>query len=163
MRHLKERIGAFIRHRVAPIITLVFIANYSASALENSCFDDESLSKLLQNSLVERGAVIYVWSPRMVYSVHNMATAARAASAAGLDFVALHDMRVPPSELPPPRAASQALCSQQLIEREALRHLPTAFVIHAGQLHPYPVVGAMPLSAWQGSLNQRLARSEPQP
>ncbi len=150
--------------------------NMPARASNDSCFDDKYLQKL-QSKSQQRGTLVYVWSPRMVYSMQNVAVAARAAAAAGLDFVALHDMRVPSNELlqvrqritelpaqmdlatPPfvsPLDSSLALCSQKLLEHEALRHFPTAFVITARGMHPQPLVGAMPWGAWVSSIDQRL-------
>jgi hypothetical protein len=38
---------------------------------------------------------------------------------------------------------------------DATRHYPSAFVLSRGQLHPYPIVGAMPVSAWRLALRQR--------
>jgi hypothetical protein len=170
------------------LLTLLLIAvcaiNTTATAQNDSCFDDQHLLRL-QSSSKQRGALVYVWSPRMVYSVHNAAIASRAAAAAGLDFVVLHDMRVPSNELqevrfsgeskatqhsseplakidlatPPfvsPLESSLPLCAPQLIQRDALRHFPTAFVITARGIHPHAIVGAMPWSAWASSLDQRL-------
>jgi hypothetical protein len=170
------------------LITLIFIAacamNMPASASNGACFDDEHLQHLLSTAK-QRGTLVYVWSPRMVYSVHNAAIASRAAAAAGLDFVVLHDIRVPEKELiqlreagygllgsdvtkpladidlatPPlvsPLNSSQPLCSEQLTKRDALRHFPSAFVITTGGIHTHPVVGAMPFNAWVSSLDQRL-------
>ncbi|MBS7806113.1 hypothetical protein [Variovorax sp. PCZ-1] len=162
------------------LITLFLIAACAmktpARASNESCFDDQNL-KNLQASSKQRGTLIYVWSPRMVYSVQNIAIASRAAATAGLDLVVLHDMRIPKDEFvqarqryassttevdlatPPfvsPLDQSKPLCSAQLIEREALRHFPTAFVITARGIHAQPVVGAMPFSAWISSLDQRM-------
>jgi hypothetical protein len=96
----------------------------------------------------------------------------------------VHDVRVPASELldarlpssaataraqtqsadldlatPPivsPLDTSRPLCAEALIQRDALRHFPTAFVITARGIHPHAVVGAMPWNAWVSSLDQRL-------
>ena len=155
-----------------------------AIAQNDACFDNQRLL-LLQSSSKQRGALVYVWSPRMVYSVQNAAIASRAAAAAGLDFVVLHDMRVPSNELldarfsrqgqaaphssvplaemdlatPPfvsPLDSSLPLCAPLLLARDALRHFPTAFVINEKGIHPHAIVGAMPLEAWASSLDQRL-------
>jgi hypothetical protein len=161
------------------------VINTPATAQNDACFDDQQLLKLQTNSK-QRGALVYVWSPRMVYSVRNAAIASRAAAAAGLEFVALHDMRVPGNELQEARMADQGtaahrldqigkaqmdlatppfvsplekslpLCTTQLTARDALRHFPTAFVINAQGIHPHPIVGAMPWSAWVSSLDQRM-------
>ncbi len=120
----------------------------------------------------------------MVYSVQQMALASRMAAAHGLEFVVVHDMRVPQQELldlprnatasghlkfPPLEEAdlatppffpladrSQPLCAPTLLASDALRHFPTSFVIMARGIHPHPIVGAMPQAAWQTSLEQRL-------
>jgi hypothetical protein len=176
-----------------PAFTLLLIAFYAHTVRANGCFSDENLAEL---STQQRPALVYVWSPRMVYSVHNLALASRAAAISGMAFVVLHDQRVPPAELaqvrmpssdrplfsfpaqvnklppepiqidantdlatPPfvsPADFSQALCAKTLLEREALRHFPTAFVVTKNGIHPQPIVGAMPWSAWQQSIAQRL-------
>jgi hypothetical protein len=125
-------------------------ANTPATAQNRLCFGDQELRDLPSHTLV------YVWSPRMVYSVSNMQAASQAAAAAGLNFIALHDARVPESELPEAVAPSRALCASHLIEREALRHFPSAFVVTPRGIHAHPIVGAMPLSAWVSSIDQRL-------
>ncbi len=173
------------------LTTLFLIAacavNMPARAQNDACFDDKNLQHL-QSQAQQRGTLVYVWSPRMVYSVHNAAIASRAAAAAGLDFVVLHDMRLPDKELiqvrearhslpashnskalqemdlatPPlvsPLDNSRPLCSEQLVRRDALRHFPTSFVINAHGIHPHAIVGAMPWSAWVSSLDQR--RTQP--
>jgi hypothetical protein len=65
---------------------------------------------------------------------------------------------------------SRPLCAASLLMLEATRHFPTAFVLSHGQLQPYPIVGAMPATAWQVALRQRhtaplepLAQSQQQP
>jgi hypothetical protein len=176
--------------RVMPSIrwalTLLLIAFSADFARANSCFDDKNLAQLTPSQASQRPVLIYVWSPRMVYSLHNMAIASRAAAIQGMDFVVLHDGRVSPAELqqlptpsghgdqrtvldpapqdlatPPfisPAQDSRALCAPALLAREALRHFPTAFVLTAQGLHAQPIVGAMPPSAWQLSLTERLKR-----
>ena len=151
-------------------IALLFGAFSADSQSAISCFDDE---KLRQVSNVGRGTLIYVWSPRTVYSVQQMEQAARAAAAHGLDFQAVHDARVPPGELlalpsnsaggdisTPPfvslRDSSLPLCAPTLLASEALRHFPTAFVVTQQGVHRHPIVGAMPVTAWQQSISQRL-------
>jgi hypothetical protein len=146
------------------------------------CFDDKKLLSLQAKS--ERGVLVYVWSPRMVYSVQQMQIAARAAAVNGLDFVAVHDGRVPEKELislkskpslplhgaeinikaqdlatPPyfPHTdSSLPLCASELLNSEALRHFPTAFIVTLQGVHRQPIVGAMPPAAWHSSIAQRL-------
>ena len=137
------------------LITLFLVALYAGNTPANSCFDDKKLAQLIADS--QHGALIYVWSPRMVYSVQNMETALRAAETSGLKFVALHDSRVPDSELPGLPIASEAMCSQQLIANDALRHFPSAFVVNQHGIHRHAIVGAMPASAWASSIAQRLS------
>jgi hypothetical protein len=137
----------------------------------SGCFDNELLEQTKQRSSVGQGSLLYVWSPRMSYSVEQAYTAAHTAHAQGLAFVPLHDASVPPAEVNSllrrisqsrwhnglPLVRSQALCAEALIERDALRHFPTSFVLTAHGIHPFAIVGAMPPRAWQHSIAQRLA------
>ena len=122
-------------------IILIAACAYPISAA--ACFDDEKWAELQTNPAP---GLLYVWSPRMVLSAHNAATAQTAAAARGLTFWAVHDGRVPEAEINQAlaqlaahpdvatRASAQALrhsqplCSPALAEREALRHFPTAWV-----------------------------------
>jgi hypothetical protein len=169
--------------RYSLIFSALFLRALHANSMPSSdCFDDKKLASIQVQS--KRGAMIYVWSPRMVYSVQQMTIAARAAAASGLAFVVVHDARVPRDEVvtlqstpisspsraeikleeqdlatPPflPIADSSApLCTQTLIDREALRHFPTAFIVTAQGVHRHAIVGAMPLAAWHSSIAQRL-------
>jgi hypothetical protein len=169
--------------RYGLIFTALFLGAFRAYSMPaNECLDDKKLGDIQAQS--KRGAMVYVWSPRMVYSVQQMQIAARAAAANGLDFVVVHDVRVPEKELitlksmpvvsssreeikleeqdlatPPflPIADSSVpLCAQILIERQALRHFPTAFIVTAQGVHRHPIVGAMPVGAWLSSIAQRL-------
>ena len=121
-----------------------------------------------------QGALVYVWSPRMVLSAQHAASAQRQALAHGLLFVPLHDARVEDSEIASARAQlarqsdpqqvasarallnSLSLCADSLALHDALRHFPTAFVAQGGLVHPRPIVGAMPETAWATSIVQRL-------
>lgn len=193
---LKWHAALRIKRIAVSSFAILFIALHAGNTPANTCFDDNNLQHLKANQ--ERGTLIYVWSPRMVYSVQNVTLAARAAAAGGLGLVVLHDMRVaagePPLALqslhthpddvgkrnststvqpdrfhvnadvdwatPPlvsPLDASRPLCAHQLIERDALRHFPTAFVIHHNGIAEHAIVGAMPLSAWESSIAQRLS------
>ena len=122
-------------------IILIAACAYPISAA--ACFDDEKWAELQTNPAP---GLLYVWSPRMVLSAHNAATAQTAAAARGLTFWAVHDGRVPEAEINQAlaqlaahpdvatRASAQALrhsqplCSPALAVREALRHFPTAWV-----------------------------------
>ena len=145
-------------------IALLFIALCAGNTWASACFDDKKLAQLQAASTAQRGTLIYVWSPRMVYSVQNMATASRAAAVAGLDFVVVRadaaephppvDLATPP--FVPPQDFSQMLCSPRLTALDAQRHFPTAFVVNSSQIHRFPIVGAMPYEAWTSSIAQRL-------
>lgn len=186
----------------------ILIAALATSAWASACFDDGKLQALDFGQ--QQGALVYVWSPRMVLSAQHAASAQRQAGKHGLRFVPLHDASVPQAELDGARqrllgedllttkapnsglpnkkvankdvpnrdlpstgmphtgslsegllsaqalTSSQALCSAYLLEREALRHFPTAFVVQPSGVHRFPIVGAMPEAAWAASLVQRL-------
>jgi hypothetical protein len=138
------------------LLTAMLLALGADFAKAGTCFDDQNLAQLMPTRAEQRPVLIYVWSPRMVYSVQNMAVASRAAAATGMEFVVLHDSRVPDQERSDVWQGSIALCAQQLIQREALRHFPTAFVLTTKGIHAQAIVGAMPQSAWQLSIAQRL-------
>ncbi len=171
--------------KIKPFFALLSIAFYAGIVTANDCFDDKNLYALSQlASQNQRGTLIYVWSPRMVYSVYQMALASRMAAANGLAFIVVHDMRVSSKELlefntrpaifqnsgqqlpeetdlaTPPfiplTDSSQPLCSATLLANEALRHFPTSFIVTAQGVHPHPIVGAMPQAAWMTSIAQRL-------
>ncbi len=160
------------------------MATYAISGLAYSCFDNAKLAQISNVDTVDvainsaqkysQGSLLYVWSPRMVLSAQHAASAQRQAALQGLQFVALHDASVPEAEL---RAAlgrlqqsdqvqyvasaqalaqSQPLCAQVLLERDALRHFPTAFVQRPDGLQRYAIIGAMPEAAWASSIAQRL-------
>ncbi len=173
---------AYLARRSLILFALLLGAFGAYSMPASGCFDDKKLTSLQTKS--ERGAVVYVWSPRMVYSVQQMHIASRAAATSGLDFIVVHDARVPEKELitfkdkssqPPSRTeikideqdlatppylpileASVPLCAEKLLKSEALRHFPTAFIVTAQGVHRQPIVGAMPPAAWQTSIAQRL-------
>jgi hypothetical protein len=152
----------------------ILIAALATSAWSTACFDDENLQAL--DFQQGQGALLYVWSPRMVLSAQHAASAQRQAQQHGLRFVPLHDAQVPQAELAAARqrllgwgvdsanalANSQALCAASLLERDALRHFPTAFVVQHSGVHRYPIVGAMPETAWASSVAQRLGKREAQ-
>jgi hypothetical protein len=158
------------------IVAAFFIAALANFARAVACFDDKNLQTL--DFQQTQGALLYVWSPRMVLSMQHADSAKRQAQLHGLRFVPLHDARVPQAELVAARqrlqglgldsanalATSQALCSTSLLERDALRHFPTAFVVQASGVHRYPIIGAMPEAAWASSIAQRVrvARNEAQ-
>jgi hypothetical protein len=155
--------------KIGATILIAAIASYAWST---ACFDDKNLQTLDVSQ--GQGALLYVWSPRMVLSMQHAASAQRQAQRQGLRFVPLHDANVSQAELDGARqrllglgldsanavASSLPLCAASLLERDALRHFPTAFVVQAGGVHRYPIVGAMPEAAWGRSIAQRLPQRE---
>jgi hypothetical protein len=159
------------------LVTFFLVAacaiNTPAAPLREVCFDDEKLQNLAMRGGNDTGTLIYVWSPRMVLSVTQAASAAEAARALGMDVLALHDAHVSHSEIQQALQAiqrtspqtsralqgSEPLCSASLLKADALRHFPTAFVLTARGTHRFPIVGAMPPAAWRSSIAQRLKAS----
>jgi hypothetical protein len=158
------------------IIAAISIAALATSAWATACFDDKNLQTL--DFQQEQGALVYVWSPRMVLSMQHADSAQRQAQLQGLRFVPVHDAGVPQAEVQAAHqrllglgvdsanalVTSQPLCAIRLLERDALRHFPTAFVVQASGVHRYPIIGAMPEAAWASSIAQRMrvARNEAQ-
>lgn len=167
MRHSHQQI---IRCMVRIVAATLCIAGCAVSTKAGDCFDDKTMALMQQG----KQALLYVWSPRMVLSAHHGASVQYQASLQGLRFVPLVDAQVPAQEVltalhnmvASGAAAqqdsafilkhSQALCAETLLERDAVRHFPTAFVLQPSGLHRLPIVGAMPPTAWAYSLQQRL-------
>jgi hypothetical protein len=155
-------------------INIALICSLSSAA---DCFESQALTTF--KSVSKQGALVYVWSPRMVLSAQQAAEVQQQATAAGLRWQPVHDAQVPADErlaalaklahaYPASSRAlqnSQPLCDAQLIARDALRHFPTAFVWRdapQGEALPTrgwagtPIVGAMPAPFWAGALRERL-------
>ncbi len=157
------------------VITTIFIASCAVNTRATTCFDDKKLFAVTQQA----NALVYVWSPRMVLSAQQAAAVQQQAQQQGLQFVAVHDTQVPQAEIDAARSrlaastdsvvqrsavslqSSLNLCANALLQRDALRHFPTGFVLRShnshASVHRYPVVGAMPETAWGSSLAQRMA------
>jgi hypothetical protein len=153
------------------VIASLLIAACASFAWASECFDDKNMALVQQ----EAQALLYVWSPRMGLSAQHAASVQQQAREHGLRFVAVHDGRLPADEVDAALRSmersgvtalinsasslqkSQPLCANTLLERDALRHFPTAFVLLPNGLHRHPIVGAMPPRAWAQSLAQRLA------
>jgi hypothetical protein len=175
-----SKISIFVR--TIYLIVLVFIQFTSSISLAGECFESQTLATLDLSS--KQGALVYVWSPRMVLSAQHAAQVQQQATAAGLGWQPVHDPQLPPEERLAALAKlaqtypassqvlqnSQPLCDAQLIARDALRHFPTAFVWRdapnsetlPGEALPArgwagtPIVGAMPAPFWAGALRERL-------
>lgn len=184
----------------APVLTPAALAPAGATATEiasraaTKCFD-EAQWQALQRSTAQSAkqhagkALLYVWSPRMVFSAVHAHEVQQEAQALGLRFVPVHDGRLPAEEVaqalavlpqklqkqqnlvpgsaalqshlrPHPLQASVPLCAPSLVERDAYRHFPTAWVVQHGSFHPVPLVSAMPPRFWRMGLLERL---QPQP
>jgi hypothetical protein len=134
---------------------------FAMPAAVAQCFGDADLAA----STKPTGALLYVWSPRMVLSATQAADVAQLAQSLGLAFIPIHDARVSSEELSgalqrlphTALASSRPLCSPQLVGLEATRHFPSSFVVRKGQLDPLPLVGAMPAAYYQSGLQARLA------
>lgn len=160
--------------RLIAQIAIFFIAGSAHSVWASGCFDDQKLQEWQRSS---KAAIFYVWSPRMVLSAQHASTVHAQAKAQGISWVVLHDPRVGEAEITASLErlqrdgvktealrTTQALCSPALEAREATRHFPTALVMNPrGELHPNPIVGAMPPRVWSESLRLRLARRAASP
>lgn len=163
----------FLRFRgshIALLLGALCAGNIRANSAFDPCFDNEKMQDIAQRGSNDTGTLLYVWSPRMVLSLTQAHLAAQAAQAQGLDFFPLHDARLPEAELrhalqtaksEHPAAAqalqkSEPLCASDLVNADALRHFPTTFVLTARGTHRFPIIGAMPQSAWQLSISERL-------
>jgi hypothetical protein len=163
------RARALVQCKASKYITLIFIAISATNTTANACFGNENLQNMALRSGNDTSALIYVWSPRMVLSLTQAHLAQQAAQQLGLDFLPLLDARISNHERDQALLAAQrhhalsaqilrgseALCASALIDADALRHFPTAFVLSARGTHHLPIVGAMPLSAWRNSIKAR--------
>ena len=164
----------------ASLLMALSAAQAGAQTDATACFGEEQWQALQHSTasgsfVASRGALLYVWSPRMVFSAIHAHEVQQEAQALGLRFVPVHDGRLPTEEVaqalavlpqrlpegtllsgPHPLQASIPLCAQSLIERDAYRHYPTAWVVQQGGFHPVPLVSAMPGRFWKMGLLQRL-------
>ena len=169
----------------ASLLMALSAAQAGAQTDATACFGEEQWQALQHSTasgsfVASRGALLYVWSPRMVFSAIHAHEVQQEAQALGLRFVPVHDGRLPPEEVaqalavlpqklpagsvapkPHPLQSSQALCAPSLVEREAYRHFPTAWVVQQGSFHPVPLVSAMPPQFWRLGLQQRLQQAGP--
>lgn len=139
------------------------------AAAGQPCFSEEDWQALQRVSAPggDGSALLYVWSPRMVLSAVHAHEVQTVAQSLGLQFVPVHDGRLPQQELeqallaldarPDTHASqpahvlhqSQPLCASSLIGQDAYRHFPTAWVVLKGGYHPTPLVSAMPKAYWR--------------
>ena len=137
-----------------------------------SCLDEAQWQALQQQSGTQP-VLLYVWSPRMVLSAVHADQVQLVARQEGLKLVPVHDHRVPAGEVmqalqrlrqQTPAAAealagSVPLCSESLVQQDAYRHFPTAWVVRKGSAHPRPLVAAMPMPYWRQGIRLRMVQA----
>ncbi len=131
-------------------------AVYLPAEREANVFRDADLESLVRG---KKNALIYLWSPRFVYSVLQMNSVARIAKAKNLEFIPLLDPQVSLREA---RAALekveksenrklaslpvkiQKMNSSELYLRSQFLHFPYSFVVLNGKISSMELIGAMP-------------------
>ena len=88
-------------------------------------------------------------------------------------MVPVHDHRVPAEEVSQALqrlrqqnaaaadalAGSVPLCNEDLVQQDAYRHFPTAWVVRKGSAHPRPLVAAMPMPYWRQGIRLRMVQA----
>lgn len=107
-------------------------------------FDDQAFSDLVQSG---KSGMIYVWSPRMVYSVTDFGRFQQAAKAAGLEFVSVVSDQVPQDEAALAlktrsiEYSKRKLASMDLYLRGATLHFPSVFIYANKKVHSNRIIG----------------------
>jgi hypothetical protein len=118
--------------------------NFVESTKTEKLFTDNDLEKLLQSK--KRG-LIYLWSPRMPYSVTDFKKFRKAADRMHLDFIPLLAPNVPLSEalealkVQKVEFKGQKMASLELRMLNGDLHYPSFFVFGFGALNPKRIVG----------------------
>ena len=122
---------------------------------KSEAFKDSDLANILKT---QKSGVIYLWSPRMVYSVTEFNRVRELAKSKNLEFIPVYDNNVTPSDASaalkaggvdiPSRGLASAdlyrrLQSVDLYMRNGTLHFPTIFVFGKGQVHPRRLVGVL--------------------
>lgn len=123
------------------------------AAKPKNYFTDENLNELIRFG---RG-VIYVWSPRFVYSVEKFAEVKKLAQDQGLTFTAILTRDTSPAELKNAQvkkinAPIVYNASIELLMQKSDLHLPTLFIYSKGKLADVPVVGIYTTEAMKSLL-----------
>lgn len=105
--------------------------------------------------------LIYVFSPRMTYSVKYMDELANEAEELGLKFVPLVEPSVNLAEIQniiPTKTKYKILrsASVEILMRQMLLHFPSSLVIHRGQIMDPYIFGAMPKEDFKIRIINRL-------
>lgn len=105
---------------------------------------DEKLHKIVQSP---KGAMIYLWSPRMVYSVKESRVFKQVADQLGLEFFSVVDSSAGKNLLNTfdlklyPHLKSQKDQSLELLMRGATVHYPSVLISKNKKLSNFPIVG----------------------
>lgn len=148
------------------------LALTAPAAWAAACLDEAQWQTLQQQSEVQP-ALLYVWSPRMVLSAVHADQVQTVARQEGLRMVPVHDHRVPAEEVSQALqrlrqqnaaaadalAGSVPLCNEDLVQQDAYRHFPTAWVVRKGSAHPRPLVAAMPMPYWRQGIRLRMVQA----
>lgn len=108
-------------------------------------FTDEKLHRIVQG---QKGAMIYLWSPRMVYSVKESGIFKKVADQLNLEFVSVVDANVGAEFLAKtvdlklyPYLKAQKNRSLELLMRGATVHYPSVLISNNQNLSKTPIVG----------------------
>lgn len=110
-------------------------------------FDDRVLEGLLKKF---SAGIIYVWSPRMVYSVKEAEKVSSVARQNGFEMISVLSHLVSDEEVKSAlkvakieSAATRKLASVDLFMRGGTLHYPSIFVFANGKIHPHRIIGVM--------------------
>lgn len=137
--------------------------NEQTGIAQDSSFTDADLQKAISSG---KSGIIYVWSPRMVYSVTEFRVFRDVAKKLKVDFIPVLDPSVSDGEARSAAKSVQAefkgrrLASVDLYMRNSTLHFPTVFVYGNGKINSRRVVGVLPpegleitLKQWMKELN----------
>jgi hypothetical protein len=148
---------------------------FKAAGMDKSeIYSDAELAKLMSD---KRTALIYVWSPRMVYSVTEFTRMRALAEKRKMEFVPVLDPLVDVSEAraaikkagidfkirsannlrePSSIAMYKRMNSVDLYMRNATLHFPTVFLVANGKMHSHRIVGVMTNDGMNASLDEMM-------
>ena len=156
--------------RSPAVLALMLLLLAGTVQAQDPCFSDTDWQALQRSTAADgeaRPVLLYVWSPRMVLSAQHAAEVRQVAVDLGVDWLPVHDGRVPAGEIREAvqtldvadrqaLAQSQPLCARELIDADAWRHFPTAWLVQQGRADTRPLVSAMPPVYWRLGLQERL-------
>ena len=125
--------------------------------LKSKPFTDADLAKLVGQN---KKGVIYVWSPRMVYSVNHSEDYFQLAQKNKFEFTSLlaHDVLYDEADkalkTKKQKFSGRKLASVDLYMRDATLHYPTFLVYNNGQIHAKRIVGINTPEDFQNLINQ---------